>query len=329
MRIVSIFTLAACLMLGGCLSTVRIKTADSTSIPKGGDVPGIPFYVKTAKCKQETTWIEPVYTLALKKTTTYKFLDEDAAKKAGSKLPPAEVRVATKVLSLSEFQPTNTDLQELLALLAKPNASEADNAPIEHAWDKLSKIPDYLPLNTSEDSLISGGTNVIMISNTASPEAMVDYTRVYYYNAPRPWIGTSQVDAKLAADGTLTEGSAQVQSQTLSTLLTTATSLFSTAFAKVPSFGIVAPTTTTTVQYDLSIQKELYQHSHTRYENFANPCLPASPAVTTGYALTITVPGQPSTPASTAKDDASNVKVTGTVTLPKTPPATPTAPPKN
>lgn len=316
-------------MLSSCLSSVRIKTADSTAIPKGADVPGIPFYVKTAKCKQETTWIEPVYTLALKKTTTYKFIDEDAAKKAGAKLPPAEVRVATKVLSLSQFEPTNTPLQQLLALLAKSNASDSDHAQIENAWGALSAVPDYLPLGISEDLLISGGTNVIMISNTASPEAMVDYARVYYYNAPRPWIGTSQVDVKLAADGTLTEGSAQVQSQTLSTILTTATSLFTTVFSKVPQFGFAPANITTTVQYDLAVQKELYQHTHTRYDNFANPCPPASPAVTTGYALTINVPGQTSTSASTAKDDSSTVKVTGTVTLPKTSPATPTAQPKN
>lgn len=275
---------------------------------------------------------EPVYTLALKKTTTYKFIDEDAAKKAGTKLPPPEERVATKVLSLSQFQPTNTSLQQLLALLAKPDASDADRAHIESAWGELSKAADYLPLGKSEDLLISSGTNVMTISNTASPEAIVDYARVYYYNAPRPWIGTSQVDAKLAADGTLTEGSAQVQSQTLSTVLTTVTSLFSTVFSKVPQFGIVptAPTNiTTTVQYDLSVQKESYQHTHTRYDKFANPCPPASPAVTTDYALTITVPGQPSSSALTAKDDSSTVKVTGTVTLPKTSPATPTVQPKN
>ena len=292
-------------------------------------MPGIPFYVKTAKCKQETTWIEPVYTLALKKTTTYKFVDEDAVKKAGTKLPPPEVRVAAKVLSLSEFQPTNSPLQQVLTLLAKPDTSGADHTQIESAWAALSAVPDYMPLAVSEDSLISTGTNVIMISNIASPETMVDYDHVYYYNAPRPWIGTSQVDAKLAADGTLTEGSAQVQSQTLSTMLTTATSLFSTVFSKVPQFGFAPTNITTTVQYDLAVQKESYQHTHSRYDKFANPCLPASPAVTTGYALTIVVPGQASGSASTAKDDSNTAKVTGTVTLPKPSPVTPAAPPKN
>lgn len=56
-RIVSGLTLVACLMLSSCLSSVRIKTADSTAKPIGADVPGIPFYVKTAKCKQEMTWM--------------------------------------------------------------------------------------------------------------------------------------------------------------------------------------------------------------------------------------------------------------------------------
>jgi hypothetical protein len=322
MRVFSSLTLFVCFMLSGCLSTVRIKSAPASGAARTEDVPGIPFYVKTAKCKQETTWTEPVYTLTLKRTTTYKFLDEDAAKKAGAKLPGPQVRVGTKVLSRSQFQPTEPTLQTFLALLNKPNTNAADTVEIESAWAKIIGYPDYVPLSTAEDSLISNGLNVIEISNTASPEAIVDYSKVYYYNAPRPWVGSSQVDAKLAADGTLTEGSAQVQGQTLSTILTAVTSVLSTVVPNIPKFGPPGPppdATSTTDQYDLTIQKDAYQHIHTRYAAFATPCTPATAGVTDNYALTISVPNQ----ASAAKDDSNTVKVNGTVSLPKTSAATP------
>src|SRR5271156_4980628 len=130
MRVLAGSTILLCVLLSGCLSTVRIKKETDPSQHTVGDVPGIPFYVKTAKCKQETIWLEPVYTMTLKKTITYKFLDEDAAKKAGAKLPAPEVRVASKVLGLSQFQPTNAPLQKLLALLAKPNLSDPDRIEI-------------------------------------------------------------------------------------------------------------------------------------------------------------------------------------------------------
>jgi len=318
-----------CLVLSGCLSTVRIKRDPITGTSTNKqDVAGIPFYVKTAKCKQESTWIEPVYTLTLKKTTTYKFLNDAEAKKVDAKLPAPEVRTASKVLSKSQFQPsTNAPLQTLLALLNKPNTSAPDIIAIENAWALIIAKDDYIPLSTSEDDLIKAGKEVIETANTSTPEVVVDYKTVYYYNAPRPWVGTSQVDAKLAADGTLTEGSAQVQGQTLSTILTAVTSVFSTVVSKIPSFGPGAPpdATSTTTQYDLTVQKEAYQHTHTRYGDFSNPCAPAPGGVLDNYALTITLPNQP----SSAKDDSSTVKVSGTVTLPKASPPAAAAPQKN
>lgn len=328
MRYISGFTILMCILLTGCLSTVRIKRdPSSASAHDGGEVPGIPFYIKTAKCKQETTWIEPVYTLTLKKTTTYKFLDEDAAKKAGAKLPATDLRVSSKVLGLSQFQPGNAPLQTLLALLAKPNISDPDRIQIEASWTTIAASPDYLPMNTNEDALIAAGTNVIKISNTASPEAIVDYSRTYYYNAPRPWVGSSQVDAKLAADGTLTEGSAQVQGQTLSTILTAVTSVLSAVVSNIPKFGPPVPpdATSTITTYELSVQKEAFQHTHTRNVPFEAPCKPASSGVTTDYALTIASSTQP----SAAKDDGNTVKVNGTVTLPKASPTPDTTKPKN
>lgn len=315
--------------LCGCLSTVRVKsgpTGATSSSQKYDNVPGIPFYTKIAVCKEETVWTEPVYMLTLKRTTTFKFVDEAKAKAAGAKLPAPVVRTTRKVLSLSQFQPTNKDLQTLLSLLNKSDTAadpDVDIPEIDAAWDALNAQPDYVPLSIKEDQ-IAQSSNAMLMSETAAPEAVVDYAKAYYLNAPRPWVGTSQINETLAADGTLTGASAQVQSQTLSTILTAVTSIFTAVLSKVPAIAFRAQddATTTTDQYELTVQKDLYQHAHTKYVAFAKPC--PIELVTSGYALTITAATQ--TPAS--KDDPNTVKVSGTITLPKSQPPTPTPPPK-
>lgn len=316
--------------LCGCLSTVRVKSGPSgatSSTQKYDNVPGIPFYTKIAMCKEESVWAEPVYILTLKRTTTFKFVDEAKAKVAGAKLPAPVVRTKRKVLSLSQFQPTNQDLQTLLSLLNKSDTNadpDVDIPQIDADWDALNAHPDYVPLSIPEDQ-IAQSPNAMLVSKTSSPEAVVDYAKAYYLNAPRPWVGSSQVDEKLAADGTLTEGSAQVQSQTLSTILTAVTSIFTAVLSKVPAFGILAPppeATTATDQFELTVQKDLYQHTHARYVSFAKPC--PIELVTSNYALTITAVTQ----APASKDDPNTVKVSGTITLPKSQPSTSTPAPK-
>jgi len=92
---------------------------------------------------------------------------------------------------------------------------------------------------------------------------------------------------------------------------------------KIPSFETKPPDATSSItQYDLTLQKEAYQHTHSAYVSFTTPCAVASGGVLSGYALTITVPNQP----SSTKDDSNAVKINGTVTLPKATSSTPAAP---
>jgi hypothetical protein len=156
---------------------------------------------------------------------------------------------------------------------------------------------------------------------------------MYFYNSPRPWVGSSQIGAKLASDGTLTEGSAQTQTQTLSTLISALP--VSAVLTKVAELGLGAPVTGAvpgapairilrTVSYDLNVQQQTYKHTHSRYVTpFAIPCPVAPDGVVcpaTGPAGTCTYSLQvDTTDGSAAKDDASAVKVNGTISLPKTP----------
>jgi hypothetical protein len=332
MRLVAAFVLLSSLGLSGCLSTVRVKagpTGATSDTQKYDNVPGIPFYNKIAMCKEETVWAEPAYTLTLKKTTTYKFVDEAKAKAAGAKLPDPFTRSATKVLSLSQFQPSNSDLQSLLSTLNKTVAlAEPDITEVDTDWTALNAKPDYVPLSIPEDE-IGKSHDAMLIAETSASEMLVDYSKTYYLNAPRPWVGTSQVDEKLGPDGTLTEGSAQVQGQTLSTVLTAVTSVLSGVVSKLPALGAPGQPTTpppdatqVTVVFELTVKKDIYQHTHTRYINFANPC-PVE-IVNSGYALTISSSNQ----APPSKTDANTVTVNGTITLPKAAASVPAPAPK-
>ena len=131
MRAIAV-SLCLCGLLTGCLDTVRVKRAPLH--PTAGDdqqtnVPGVPFYIKVAQCKQETTWLQPYYTLTLKRTEKTAFVDEAAAKEAAAKdpskppptLPPPEVTVAAQVLSFSNYQ--KPEVQELENLVSGPSVS--------------------------------------------------------------------------------------------------------------------------------------------------------------------------------------------------------------
>lgn len=308
------------LLMCGCLSTIRVTRDPLSMTGKEGTstkLNGVPFYVKVAKCKQETSWLQPFYTLTLKKTSIFSFVDEKAAKaKDPNAKPPAPVVrfTATKVLSLSAFS-SSGDVRTLNAMLAKPGPVDLPQAGvIENAWKNISNLPDYVPLAVGEDALVNS-SNVVQVTNTAMPEAVVDYSRVYYFNAPRPWVGTSQLDAKLASDATLTEASAQVQGQTLSTilsalpistLLTNAAGAGAAAAATLPAEAVQEK-----FQYEMTTVEDGYSHTHSRYTQYALPCPVAAGGVKADYALTIQ-----SSALAAKKDESNTVKVNGTIVLP-------------
>ena len=260
MRAILVATLCLCAVLTGCLSTARIKRSptDPTQAEQQNrktDVPGIPFYIKVGQCKQETQWLQPFYTLTLKKTITTKFKDEALAKAqddeckacakacAGSPpadakactqcnanypdgcesaptLPPPQVSTNTQVLSLSNFQkPEVHSLQTAVNSYNAAGSAAAEGAQnIDALWNAIFAWEYYLPLTRKEDALVDS-TDAVLVANKSTLERVVDYTRTYYYNTPRPWVGSSQLEVDLDADQTLTKGTAQVQSQTLSTIL--------------------------------------------------------------------------------------------------------------
>ena len=259
MRAIVAVSIFLSLVLTGCLDTARVKRAplDKQQLDAADqqtNVPGVPFYIKVGKCKQETVWLQPYYALTLKRTTTTKFVDETRAKdqddgckacnkacagsppadvqacnkctpiykacKEAPQLPAPQVAIGTQVLSLGYYQkPEVRDLQvEVGSYNSAATSAPTDIARIDGLWKTILSWPFYLPLTVKEDVLVASA-DAIEVSNKAAPEKVIDYSRTYYYNTPRPWAGSSQLDVHLDPDQTLTEASSQVQSQTLSTIL--------------------------------------------------------------------------------------------------------------
>jgi hypothetical protein len=322
--------------LTGCSHpTVIVKQAVNGSAP--ALLPGIPFYLKHGVCTRETVWLEPQYTLSL----TVSADDEEPIRK-------------TMVLNRQGYQsgPTQGLISALSGLSGtyKLDAGHADKCPsvIGHQWDETetANAGNHPGINID---LVAGGLtaaegtgNFIRVTNAASVTTEVDYTQLYYINATTPWIGSGSLDAKLAPDGTLSEGNAQVQDQTWSTIFGTITGLVGDVFGvgsasatpTVQPAGPVQPESIqqsqpaaafachagpgwpaahTSVKYQYSLTTAMYKHDHVDKSGDVSACTPTGGGVT-GGSFTIT-----EVKKDDGKPDKNAITVSGTVTLPDKP----------
>jgi hypothetical protein len=296
------------------------------------ELPGIPFYTKQGVCKKESDWLEPQYTLVL-----------GVAIDGG---PPT-----THTLALSRQGYVDAGTQTLVQMIqglkgpypAHEVAPNACPAAIGRQWESVAANPVFkielaLDLNGRLQNAETQG-NVILVKNRAKIGTQVDYTKRYYLNARSPWVGSSQVDAKLADDGTLTEGSAQRDDETWNTILTTISSLVGdftgAAAATAPAAAAPAPTqppgTITesvtlpvcssvpgwpepkrTVRYTYSLKTVIYRHHHeSTSTDLQNACSMNEGRV---YGGNFTVTEED----ASGKDKKSNkaIEFSGSITLP-------------
>lgn len=203
-------------------------------------VPGIPFYAKRGVCKRETVWAEPRYTLQLSTKNGDQQIALHSLTFPRSLLYDKQFSNLASSLSqiVGKIDTTNTDsVCQAVNTAAKQWKAVAENIRLNSKalCDTVSNN-DCTPLDLAEKN-----KDIVRMSNTASIVAEVDYDHVYYLNSQTPWIGTSQVDAKLNTDGTLSEASAQTTDQTWSTILGTVSSLagdFTTFLGSVAEYGL-------------------------------------------------------------------------------------------
>jgi hypothetical protein len=299
-------TVAVFVALAGlpACSTYRIMRYDTGARP-GQDsvssgyrrIPGVPFYAKRAVCRQETVYQQDLVRLsfkvheifyneatALPDSTVLRYTDERMVSRA---------TLAAPELATLRLQPTSqADWQNQAATLK--NLPQVDLARWQESSDRL------------------------LVSNRTAPFLYVDYENPYYLNADRPLMGSSSVNATLAADGTLTTAVAEGTDSTLGTILSAipTTALLSEAFNldtggeqrdEHPKFRAVLEATVVPVLHTLST-----------WQSAPMPCwdshAPITPRVdNVGYAYSRMV--GPAAPAEEKKSNA--ITVSGQIGLPQ------------
>lgn len=211
------------------------------------DLPGVPFYSHYGVCTQETVWLEPQAKLSLTVIA-----DNN---------PPITRTMTLNGAALS-YVGDDQDLsaRDLVAQLAsvggkhdltKEGASLCPNAVAAH-WKAISEYQAYqvVPMAENRDSIGDAvrAKNLVEVANTSEIGTAVDYSKVYYLNSRSPWIGTSSVDAKLADDGTLGEGSVSTDDETWATVLNTIATLGGDAITGFTTLGAAKITGAATVE---------------------------------------------------------------------------------
>lgn len=198
-RLVCLWSSALLISLSGC-SAMKVTHQPVTATKDTGPVPGVPFFPKKARCKQQIVWFEPIYTLTLASLVP----DKDGALQSHPR--------GAVVLSRTKF--LDAEVGAFVKLLNNP---AVDMDTVVRGWAKVVALSDSSVLGREFSSLAS--SDLILVGRSAAPAVYVDYSDQYYVNAKIPLAGSAQVDAKVAEDGSLSEASAQVETKTLETIL--------------------------------------------------------------------------------------------------------------
>jgi hypothetical protein len=309
-------------------------------------LPGIPFYSHYGVCTKETVWLEPQTTLTLtvtpeggKPTTQTMTLNNRAFHDPTPGLDP-NLSAPNLVASMKALQGEHP--------IAGPDSPYCPSVAAAN-WQAIENLYRVMPLLETQDGIQSAidAGNLVVVSNTADIGTAVDYSRVYYLNAKNPLNGTSSVDAKLNADGTLGEGSVSRDDETLSSVLTTLGTLGSgglTAWSTVKAASITGQATVQSaaesgnvaggqrrvtpscvsgggwpaippekkVTFDFSIETKGFTHDHKLVrplETLNNSCEANGFVYGGNFAVAVVNSGD--------KTDKTAITVSGTVNLPK------------
>ena len=184
------------LLVTGCsvLSVHRDK-AEKTE-----GVKGIPFYLKTRQTHQETTYLEPKYSVEVSR------LDNSAKTTGESKI--TKTTLYRVLISASRVH--SDAMKELREALEAGNPTmihQSVNKLLSEDPCKSAAIPSFKPPCFQ------------LIGNTLASEMIVDTSQTYYLNARHPIIGKGAVEFELSDEMTLAKGKAEVEEKTAETIL--------------------------------------------------------------------------------------------------------------
>lgn len=282
-------------------------------VQQGKDkLPGLPFYPKIGVCRHEVVWAVPVYTLHLKSFA----IDRETAKEE-------EVAdLGTINISRSTYansNPVECPIKDLLKYVANGNGKD-----LISTWTSL--FENKCSFDPLDQGIKDKNNDIVLVSNTNTLQPQVDYRHVYYINAQHPFAGSAKVDAKLNADGSLSEGSGEVDDRTFEAVV----SLLSAPFGGATSSTATTPTVKTALKatgtgatyttYRLDVTSSALLYTLTQSAGPINPSDKATcqakpkPAIDdSNYNLVISlVPAD-----ATAKAAKNTVKISGEVKLPE------------
>jgi hypothetical protein len=172
-------TLVGC---GGVYRITRVTPPETPTSPPGKEKQdGILYYAKVGVCRHETKYEELVFDVVVTNT----------ASKA------VELQRSLGLKAYLDFQSKMAD--------------EAADAKM-----KLNGETEYVETGFNKPPLDG---DLLLIANRNILETVVDYQHQYYFNAGRPISGSATAAVKIGTDGSMTEASATVQSDTLKTIL--------------------------------------------------------------------------------------------------------------
>lgn len=234
--------------MSGCGTALRVSHRATGTTANPISVPGVPFYIKKARCRQEIVWFEPIYTLTLSASLP----DKDGTLQNHPR--------GSVVLSLKNFKsPEVNDFMKLL------NNSPTDEGTVLREWRKVVARADSQVLARDFASLKADER--ILAGRSAAPAPYVDYSEQYYVNAKLPIAGSANVDAKVADDGSLSEASAQVETKTLETVLS-ALPIGNVITGALGMGGKALAATGEVESFQLTISVSGYLHTLSRFADY-------------------------------------------------------------
>jgi hypothetical protein len=302
----SVALIACCLVTGCYTYSVMGLPANARAYSA---IPGVPFYIRKAACRQETVYREEILRVRL----VIERLTFDSAGK---------VTARDTTFDREKLVPQDTMNQNALHALKDVIRSHPRSDSL--VMDAFTNLGVYDP-----SSNWSAGGKAVMIANQMSPSTYVDYSTTYYMNSQRPLVGSATNTFKLNQDGTLGEGSATIDDKSLETIggLIPIQDILSGLGAPTPA--ITAETARAggrtlppwKFQYNLTMESAPILHTLARTTplNDAQTCaqqrqLTRADSLTTEY---VRKPG--SEPEAPPPPKGNNITISGQLTLPPKP----------
>lgn len=319
MRLVAILT-TSCLLLVSC-STVSVSRdvvdTNGNSKSETESVPGIPFYVKKLKARQETKWSETAYDVIVTVTAT----DKD-------KKPLAKYSWSSPIINVSEsllLDDKMTKLRKAVSLFSdKPSLPRED---VAMAIRKLSRTFDTLAAAANAERIaraarpngLPSAADVNLVSNKLTEEIVVDTTIKYYANGRHPAVGTGKANFELNKDMTLSKVESEVSGDILKTFLDLlpVEEFFTKQWALTGKTDAAAdptlPDIAITVSLKVTPKTTIYTLSKGAIS--VGVPIPIAAATTAGTSFEVSVV-KPSSSSDKKRDDKNTVKIDASVKLP-------------